>query len=204
MCYAFVGIGSAFTGPAVTSTLATAWFEKRRGLAAGIISCGASVCAIFVPSVLAAIMDSAGIRAAYLANSAIVIVLLLIVMLLVKTKPQDIGLLPDGLTQTECDAIPARERPVLVGLTRSQALKTPALWLVCIAFAALGFRQIGVMQNAAAFLSDLEFSTQTVASALGFIGLSGAISTIIWAGYLIVSIPSWSSPLATRYCSPLP
>ena len=183
LCYTFIGIGSAFTGPAVTSTLATAWFDKRRGLAAGIISCGASVCAIFVPSILAIIMDSAGVRAAYLANSLIVIVLLVIALLLVKTRPQDIGLLPDGLTPKECDAIPVKERPVLIGLTRSQAMKTQAMWLVCVAFAALGFGQIGVMQNAAAFLSDLEFNTQTVASALGFIGLSGAVSTI-FCGWL--------------------
>ncbi|WP_313640557.1 MFS transporter [Paenibacillus sp.] len=180
MCYALVGIGSAFTGPAVTSTLATAWFDKRRGLATGIISCGASVCAIFAPSFLATIMDSSGVRTAYLANSAIVIVLLLIALLLVKTKPQDIGLLPDGLTQEEFDATPSKKRPVLIGLTRNQAMKTPTMILVCIAFAALGFGQIGVMQNAAAYLSDLTFDTKTVASALGFIGLSGGVSTILF------------------------
>ena len=167
----------------VTSTLATAWFDKRRGLAAGIISCGASVCAIFMPSILAIIMDSGGVRAAYLANSAIVIILIVIALLLVKSKPQDIGLLPDGLTMEECNAIPVKERPVLIGLTRSQAIRTPAMWLICIAFAALGFGQIGVLQNAAAFLSDLAFNRQTVASALGFIGLSGAVSTI-FCGWL--------------------
>ncbi|KGE18862.1 MFS transporter [Paenibacillus wynnii] len=183
VCYAFIGIGSALTGPAVTSTLATAWFDKRRGLATGIISCGASVCAIFAPSFLAVIMDSSGVRTAYLANSGIVIVLLLIALLLVKTKPQDIGLLPDGLTQEEFDNLPTKKRPTLIGLTRSQAMRTPAMILVCIAFAALGFGQIGVMQNAAAYLSDLTFNTQTVASALGFIGLSGAVSTI-FCGWL--------------------
>ncbi len=179
LCYALIGIGGALTGPAVTSTLATAWFEKRRGLANGIISCGASVCAIFMPFILAFIMDSAGVRAAYLANSVIVLILLSVALLLVKTKPQDIGLLPDGLVLEEYDAKSVEKRPVPIGLTLGEAVKTPAMWFICIAFAALGFGQIGVLQNAAPFLSDLTFDTQTVASALGLIGFAGGISTIL-------------------------
>lgn len=182
-CYALVGIGCAFAGPAVTSTLATAWFDKHRGLASGIISCGASVCAIFVPSVLAIVMGSVGIRAAYLANAAIVVVLLTVVLVLVRTRPQDMGLLPDGVTPEELAVRASQRRSPPTGLTLQQAVRTPAMWLVCIAFAALGFGQIGVMQNAGAFLIDQHFSTKTVASALGWIGLSGVVSTI-FCGWL--------------------
>lgn len=182
LCYAVLGIGSALTGPAVTSTLATSWFDKRRGLATGIISCGASVCAIFMPSILAFIMESNGVRSAYLANSGIVVLFLGIAVLIVKTKPQDIGLLPDGATE-EQSVNKTNQAPKLTGLNRKQAMRTPAMWFICIAFAALGFGQIGVMQNAAAFLNDQSFSTQTIASALGFIGLAGAFSTI-FSGWL--------------------
>lgn len=183
VCYAVLGIGSALTGPAVTSTLATSWFKKRRGLATGIISCGASVCAIFMPSILALIMETNGVRAAYLTNSAIVFVLLGTAFIIVKTKPQDIGLLPDGVSEGKGTEKIVNKESILMGLNRKQTLKTSTMWLICLAFAALGFGQIGVMQNAAAFLSDQNFSTQIIASALGFIGLAGAFSTI-FSGWL--------------------
>ncbi len=178
--YTLVGIGTAFAGPVVSSALPTVWFDKRRGLAVGIANCGGGIAAIFVPSIVANISAAAGVQTAFMVIAAIAAILLVAAALLVKSKPQDIGLMPDGLTQEEFDALPKAQRPVAVGLTRSQALKTPAFWLVSLGLAALGFGQLGVMQNAAAFLTDLQFDAAIAATALGAIGVTSTVSKIFF------------------------
>lgn len=185
MAYILIGIGCACTGPVMTSSLLTAWFNKRRGLAVGITSCGASVCAIIMPSLVSAIMNSGGIRTAYRVCGVIVILLLFITFLIIRPNPQSMGLYPDGQTKEEYEANVPKKGGLgnLTGLNRGQAMKTVTFWMLCIAFAMLGFSQMGVMQNAAAFLSDLSFDGQAAARALSFIGLAGVFSTII-SGWL--------------------
>jgi MFS family permease len=178
--YALVGVGCALAGPVVSSALPTAWFDKKRGLAVGIANCGGGIAAIFVPSLIAQVTHSAGVHVAFLGLGIVAAALLVVAALLIKSKPQDIGLLPDGLTQAEFDALPQAERPQTTGLTRAQTLRTPALWLVSLALIALGFGQIGVMQNAAAFLNDLKFDMQTAATALGCIGIMSTVSKIFF------------------------
>jgi sugar phosphate permease len=178
-CYVLIGVGCACTGPVLTSSLMTAWFDRRRGLAVGITSCGASVCAMVLPSVLAAVMASGGVRAAYLACSFLTVLTLVLVVAIVRPSPTDLGLLPDGLTPEEYEARPETSRPEPTGLTPREALKTSAMWALCVAFAMLGFAQMGVMQNAAPFLHDLSFDAETAATALRYIGVAGAVSTIL-------------------------
>lgn len=178
--YALVGVGCALAGPVVTSALPTMWFEKRRGLAVGIAGCGGGVAAIFIPNVVGSVITSSGAQTAFIVIGVVAIIILAIAAILVKSKPQDIGFMPDGLTKEEFDAMPQKERPVLIGLTRAQALRTPALWLLSLALIFLGFGQLGVMQNAAAFLTDLQFDMTIAATALGVIGITSTVSKIFF------------------------
>lgn len=185
IAYILIGIGCACTGPVMTSSLLTAWFNKRRGLAVGITSCGASVCAIIMPSLVSTIMNTGGIRTAYRICGLIVVIVLFIAFLIIRPNPQSMGLYIDGQSKEEYEANISRkgESGNRIGLNRGQAMRTITFWMLCIAFAMLGFSQMGVMQNAAAFLNDLSFESQTAARALSFIGLAGVFSTII-SGWL--------------------
>lgn len=178
--YAMIGIGCALAGPVVSSALPTAWFDKRRGLAVGITNCGGGVAAIFMPTIVAGIITTSGPQMAFIAIGILAIVLLLVAALLAKPNPQSIGLMPDGLTKEEFDALPQKERPVLIGITRAEAFKTPALWLLCLALVFLGFGQLGMMQNAAAFLTDLKFDMTIAATALGVIGMTSTVGKIFF------------------------
>lgn len=182
--YALVGIGAGVGGPAVNFSMVSYWFEKKKGLAIGIAACGSSICGLIIPGVVTNLTANYSWRTAYLVVGAIAFVLLMISALLAKTKPQDIGLLPDGLTEDEAVALPAQERPVLAGLNRSAAIKTPSFWLLGIALIFSGIGQIGIMQNAAASLIDMQFDMKIVASTLGYIGISALISKLLF-GYLV-------------------
>ncbi|MDR0888686.1 MAG: MFS transporter [Coriobacteriales bacterium] len=183
--YALIGIGGALAGPAVGSTLSALWFDKHRGLTTGIVNAAGGVAALFMPTILASVMESSGgTMVAFIIIGIISVVLLLISAVLVKTRPQDIGLMPDGLTKAEYDKLPQKQRPVMVGLTRAQALKTPALWFMAIALMCLGFGQLGVMQNATAFLTDTKFDMVAAAQALSIVGVVGVVSKLFF-GWLV-------------------
>ncbi len=182
--YALIGLGGALGGPVIGGALPAAWFDKRKGLAVGIVNCGGGIAAITTTPLIGNVLASSGTSTAFLTIGVIALVLMILAALLIKTKPQDIGLMPDGLTKEEYDALPAKERPVSVGLTREQAMKTPALWLISIALLFLGFGQLGVMQNAAAYLNDIQFDSQIAATALGVVGMCGVIGKLFF-GWLV-------------------
>lgn len=183
--YIAIGIGLAFAGPAIHTALPAIWFEKRRGLAVGIVNCGAGVGAIIVPKLVIYLTANYSWRTAYVVLGALTIVILAVLALfVVKNRPQDIGLLPDGLTPEEAAALPKEKAPVLSGLTRGEAIKTPAFWMIGLALLTLGVSQIGVMQNQASHLIAIEFDMSQAAGALGIIGFMTTISKFVY-GWIV-------------------
>ncbi|SHI90498.1 Sugar phosphate permease [Dethiosulfatibacter aminovorans DSM 17477] len=180
ICYTIVGVGAAIVGPAVHSTLPAYWFEKKRGLAVGIANVGAGAGSIIAPMVITATMTSYDWRMGFFVLGAISAVILCALVFIIKTKPSEIGLYPDGLTKEEFDAQPAAERPVLEGLTRPQAFKTSAFWMICISFLFIGVAQLGVLQNQAAFLIGIQFDMSVAARALAYIGSMSILSKFIF------------------------
>lgn len=178
--YVLIGAGCALTGPVMSGSLMTVWFNKYRGLAVGITTCGASVCAIIVPPALVMIIEKAGLQTAYATCAILVALVLAFVLWIIRPDPQSMGLWPDGLVPKEENV---KAVPMLIGLSRAQAVKTSEFWLLCLSFVLLGFGQMGVLQNAAPFINDLNFDGKTAAKALSFIGVSGLVSAII-SGWL--------------------
>jgi sugar phosphate permease len=178
--YVMIGSGCALAGPVMSGSLMTVWFNKYRGSAVGITTCGASVCAIVIPPMLVIIIEKFGLQIAYLVCAVLVAILLGFAFWIIRPNPQSMGLLPDGLVQTKDNQTGV---PILLGLSRSQAVRKPSFWLICSSFILLGFAQMGVLQNAISYLKDLNFDGKTSAKALSFIGISGLFGAVI-SGWL--------------------
>lgn len=113
ICYVIVGIGAAIVGPALHSSLPAYWFEKKRGLAVGLANIGAGAGSIIAPMIITATIASYDWRMAFFVLGAISAVILIALVFIIKTKPSDVGLYPDGLTKEQYDAQPKASRPVL-------------------------------------------------------------------------------------------
>ncbi|MDH3662042.1 MAG: MFS transporter, partial [Alphaproteobacteria bacterium] len=78
-----------------------------------------------------------------------------LVLFLVQNRPEDIGLLPDGDgTAISDDKTAGRPSDAEIGLTSSEALRTPAFWITAISLAsfsmlvtALFFYQVSIFQT---------------------------------------------------------
>jgi MFS family permease len=124
--------------------LATAglWFSRSRGLAMGIIVAGSSAGGILVP-IWQSVVDSAGWRDAFLAAGAMMLSVSLAVSLLLRHRPADLGLLPDGdppeqpsvdplllVAQSGVGAGSRRPSAKLSGVGVRAALATWQFWLI--------------------------------------------------------------------------
>ena len=93
-----VGSGTGVTAMVLAAIVVNRWFEERRGLVLGMLSAAnATGQLIFLP-VLARIVTGHGWRSVTYTVAAVAALVFLIVLLLLRDKPQDMGLLPYGAT----------------------------------------------------------------------------------------------------------
>lgn len=89
--------GSVAIGPLVANTLATRWFVRHRGKALGVAAVATSIGGSVVVPLMAFVLAAHGWRAALLVQAALIAVLMpLLAWLVIRDRPQDRGLHPDG------------------------------------------------------------------------------------------------------------
>ena len=119
----------AYTGQ---SLYLTNWFVRRRGLALSIAFSGVGIGSITVLPWVASLIADAGWRAACLRLGILVLVLLAPLNLLLRRRPEDLGLEPDGMSSS--NAVVKRTGNVVdhgwaaVDWTLRRALRTARFW----------------------------------------------------------------------------
>ena len=126
----FLGQGSLML---TSSNLVSRWFDRRRGFALSMSGLGFSASMGIHPPLLEWMTDVLGWRQTWLWMGISTWVMLLpLIYLLARERPAELGLRPDGATET-ADAPGAcqTESGSLTGLTRSQAIRTSAFYIIC-------------------------------------------------------------------------
>ena len=121
----FVGFGAGAMGQLATSKLVSNWFVLKRGSALGIAATGISVSGVIMPAISAWIIATFGWREAFMTYGLITfLVVVPVVLRLVISRPEDVGLLPDGAT--EKDSLPPPKPP----LRTRDFLSQPNFWVL--------------------------------------------------------------------------
>lgn len=177
--YLFYGvlaaIGSLGIGEALTQAILPKWFISKRGRAMGIAVMGGGLGPLFAPLTLHTIMTAVGWRDTWLIMGIAVIAILVPISFLVRTRPEEMGLLPDGeQTPVEDPSRAAQPRPRLPderSLTRAEAIRSPAFWLIILAYAMGGLGMRGFQVNWIPYLQDQGFATAVGALAITVYGI---------------------------------
>ncbi len=174
--YIVIGIGLTALGQVPATAVVSNWFEKRRGTAIGITSTGvgAGVLAL-APIIGGCFIPNFGWRASYLFLGLFVWILIPLSLLILKTKPSQMGLYPDEVQSTDITAKTHDSLSVPVGLNLKMSLSTSAFWLISLAFLINGYGALGVFQNQVPYLLDAGFPLQTAVLSLTSHGTGSTI-----------------------------
>ncbi|MBI4299628.1 MAG: MFS transporter, partial [Chloroflexi bacterium] len=185
-------VGAVGMGGLVTSTTVAKWFVRRRGRAMAIQSAGMAVGGAIFPLIIDHLITSMGWRGAWFVLGIITWVLIIpLSLLFLRRAPEDMGLRPDGDEEPPSPVggvVPSSAVAIQVAheeqaWTLGAAMRTPALWLILLAFS---FSSLGTSANAAhriPYWMDKGFSREVASAALSFDAFFAAI-TILLFGFL--------------------
>lgn len=173
------------------------WFVVRRGRAVGILHMGSFLATGVMPLTAAAMIEAWGWRGAWLVMGLMVLVLTLPAVILVRRRPEDMGLHPDGIAPGEAAARPVsqreqRQREALLAAdvvwTRAEVLRTPIFWICVFAWGLSVSAIAGTNLHLVPFFQELGYPLTIAAAALALRAASGLIGSPIW-GLLLERAP---------------
>jgi len=170
-------IGSGFT---ISQTLVPKWFVLKRGRALGVAIAGVGLGATIFPGAVSSLVDTVGWRDAWVWFGLVAGGLTVLLGLFVRTRPEDVGLLPDGVRDAGASTASAAAIVDEVSLTRAEALRTPAFWLLLLSFTLVGFGIMGFQANWLPFLQERGFSKSEAAFGIAFYGVVSGLSRPVW------------------------
>ncbi|HXK61606.1 MAG TPA: MFS transporter [Acidobacteriota bacterium] len=170
--------GYVVAGPIPNQVLISNWFNRLRGRAMGLAYVGAGLGGAAAPLLARFLITRFGWRfGMQLIGLAILLVLVPLTLVLVRNRPSDLGLLPDGAKQHEA-------APVLKGFdSLADVLRTRAFWLIALgslmSIGAVG----GVIQHLVLFLNDSGLSKDKAAGVASVLLVSSIVGRLImgWA-----------------------
>jgi MFS family permease len=122
------GIALGLVGVLINTVLVSNWFRSQRGTALGIVLTGTSIGGILIPLIATPLILKYNWRIAMIAVSLLIwLILVPAIIFLVKTKPSDIGVFPDGDSQASQEIFASGNNQT--GLSLFEAMKTPLFWV---------------------------------------------------------------------------
>lgn len=173
-------IGQNFLSTVTPMTSMVNWFRLKRGRALGFLGMalplGGAGC-IFIGQL---IIESAGWRAAFVAfGLGLALVGIAPPLYLLRRRPEDVGLRPDGIGFPEGTAPSAAFSSFSLRL----AMRTSAFWAISFSQFMSTLASGAISFHIPAYLTDRGLPPTVAAAALSAFAVSGALSAGLW-GYL--------------------
>ncbi len=170
-------------GYIVVNVAVSNWFVRKRGRALAIAAMGLSAANIVLTPLAGIFITYLGWRLAWVALGLLVwLVLLPPTFLLMVRRPEDIGLKPDGDRAPDTTATSRAPTTAEASFTRSQALRTPAFWLMTAAFSINFAAMGGMFSHFVPYLTGAPMNLSVLAA-------TSVVSVGGWAAFLIK--PPW-------------
>lgn len=152
-----MALGWATMGGAAINAIVAPWFERRRGLALSAALNGASVGGILVPPLLVFLVARLGFEGGLrVAAAAMLVVVVPAVLLVLRGRPEDAGLWPDGEPRAPSRPAPAGGGPGAAhGPAPGRLARDPAFLTIALPFALGLVAQVGVITHQVSYLLPL-------------------------------------------------
>jgi sugar phosphate permease len=158
------------------------WFVRRRAFASSVATLAQQVGLVAMPLIAQLAMLQQGWRAGWLAIGVTTLVVGFVpTWLLMVRRPEDLGLLPDGVaapTEGEAAAVTARSAAAEPAFSRRQALGTASFWLLLLYTALVFPVQAGVSLHQAPYLIECGIDPTIAATIVGTFSALSAVATV--------------------------
>ena len=191
-----VALGGVCLGEISGHTTVARWFVRQRGRAFAVVTMGLSSAGIVLPLPLAYVIEAYGWRTAWGALGAVVLVVGVAAALVMRRRPEDYGLLPDGRPPPSAHPAPTAPAPATrdpePSFTPREAVRTPAFWLLVASANLGGLALTGINIHLVTYLMDRGFALVTATGIVTFLYTLQTAAKPFW-GFV-------SERLHVRFC----
>jgi len=180
-----VGSGANMMTYTVHSQFLPNWFVERRGLAISIAFAGVGIGAIVLLPWLQSIIVNAGWRASCWAMGLLILFGAGPLNLLVRKKPEDIGLLPDGESRSPSVAGTRAALKIVdpdwaaTTWTLGRAVRTGRFWWIVLGYFCALAAWYAVQVHQTKYLMEIGFTPLVAAWSLGVVSVAGIPGQIV-------------------------
>lgn len=181
-----IGLGSSLFLTVLSPYVANYWFEKRRGLAVGILTASTATGQLILLPVLAIIINNYSWRWAIGLIMILSFIMLIIISLFMKNSPKDVGILPYGLKEEAQESNEIQKKnPIVIAFNGLfDAVKVKEFWLLAGSFFICGLSTNGLIgTHFISFCIGFGVPLVTAASLLSFMGIFNLVGTTL-SGWL--------------------
>jgi len=185
-----VSPGDALMGQMVVNVTISRWFVRMRGRALALAGMGHGLAKVGMPMCAAALIAYAGWRGTWAVFGLLTLALVVGPSLLfMRRRPEDMGLLPDGISSTknESGADAKRDQGRKdnraaddIVWTRREALRTPAFWLIVTTFGVAHVGVSGLNLHVFSFVSDQGHPATVAALVMSTIAFMQFSTPFVW------------------------
>lgn len=201
---AIMGLAYCFGTMIPAAILMNKWFVKNRALALSVCGAGTGVAMIILPPISTGLVDAIGLSATFRAEGIFIIITAVFVALIVRSNPEDIGLMPLGAEIDDASA--EKSSAVQNENVEETAAKIDALeqnddrlpkilWVTLIsasmlmgAVASVGYAHLSVLYSSAGFDSGY------IAAMISGIGLLLTLGKLLF-GYMADRIGGYKTSM---------
>lgn len=181
-----IGLGSGLFLTVLSPYVANRWFEKRRGLAVGILTASTATGQLVLLPVLAIIIENYSWRWAIALIMVLSLIMLAIILLFMKNNPKEVGILPYGLEEESQESnLVQKKNPIVMAFhSLIEAVRVKEFWLLAGSFFICGLSTSGLIgTHFISYCISFGLPVVTAASLLSFMGIFDLIGTTV-SGWL--------------------
>ena len=189
--YTIATLGFTLLGHVPIAMTLAAWFEKKRGLAIGLAHTGMGAGGVVMTPLATYLAANLGWRpTAAILGLIVWVALVPLILLVIRSRPQDMGLLPDSADASAQGTVSSQKdvAPLAEGATLGEALRSLLFWMTTIAFVVNGVGLVGVWSQQIPYLTDLKFPLATAAIAASVSASMHVVGKVLF-GFLSDRVP---------------
>lgn len=180
--YLAFAIGISGSSMIPLNTVVAKWFARRRGLALGMIATGVGLGGLVLIPTSTILIANVGWRQTYqILGVAMLAVVVPLGWFVLRERPQDMGLLPDGDPPQERTTIPGGATTLAhapAWITPGEVLRRADFWIIALGWAFYGVGLMVVLSQGITYFMDRGLPQATASAILSTVAFMGMVGKV--------------------------